>query len=144
MQRLNPLMCALMLFILYSFSFAQTTPEKTDWIAFSENLVIAVKSGHPGLQQSAMQRIIQYKDKLDVSDAVYEIGQIFRFDENPQMRRLAMVTLNAINTDKALATVSEYLKYEDEFCIKKQGCCVLNAYVLAKASQDVDGLTAMK
>lgn len=138
------LVSALVLLILSSFLFGQTPKWETDWDAFSKNLVIAVKSGHPGLQQSAMQRIIQHKDKLDVSEAVYDIGQIFRFDDNPQMRRLAMVTLHAINTDKALAIVSNYLKFEDEPCIQKQGCCALNSYALVKSSEETDGLTAMK
>ena len=54
---------------------------EVNWNAFSKNLVQAIKSGHPGLQQSAMQRIVQYADKLDVEDAVWDIVQIFRFNK---------------------------------------------------------------
>jgi hypothetical protein len=98
---------------------------KVNWKAFSVNLVKALKSDNPGMQQSAMQRIIRYADKLDVNDAVYDIANIFRFDKNPRVRRLAMVTLSRINTDKSINILSKYLRYEDEECIIKQACCIV-------------------
>jgi len=106
--------------------------KKVNWEAFSTNLIVAIKSNHPGLQQSAMQRIIQYADSLDVTKAVYDIALIFRFDDNSRMRRLAIVTLAKINTDHALGYLCQYLKYEKNPAIAKQCCGIINQYYAAK------------
>jgi len=125
--------------VLLSFTTSGFAEEPAvNWDAFSENLVIAIKTGNPGLQQSAMQRIIQYADKLNVEDAVWHIAQIFRFDDNPRVRRLALVTLFKINSDKAMNYVSSYIKYEHEKCLKKQGCCILQTYAVAKQLKKQD------
>ncbi len=125
--------------LLISNTFAQS--RNVNWEAFSTNLVIAVKSNHPGLQQSAMQRIIQYADSLNVTDAVYNIALIFRFDKNKQMRRLAMVTLSKINTDHSLNYLCKYIKYETNSSIRKQCCSIINDYYVAKKPDKLDDLT---
>ena len=130
----------LVVLLAASLSFAQDQPREVNWDAFSENLVVALKSGHPGLRQSAMQHIIRYGDKLDVSEGVYYIGLIFRFNDDPQVRRLAMVALHTINTDKAISYLCQNMKYEDNPAIKKQCCCIVNNYVAQKAKERVEEL----
>ncbi len=124
-----------MLFVWAGLVQAQT--RNINWDAFSVNLVKAIKSGHPGLQQSAMQRIIQYADNLDVEDAVWTISQISRFDNDSRVRRLAMVTLYNIKSDKALAYIGQNLKLEKDQTIKKHGCCMLQEYYAAKKLENV-------
>ena len=116
---------------------------KVNWDAFSTNLVVALKSNHPGLQESAMQRIIQYSDSLEITKSVYNIGLIFRFDDNPQMRRLAMVTLSKINTDYSLSYLCQYLKYEDNQSIRKQCCCIIRDYYVSKKPEKMNELAIL-
>ena len=111
--------------VMSQTSVLMAQEREVNWQAFSVNLVKALKSDNPGLQQSAMQRIIRYADKLNVDDAVYDIANIFRFDDNPRVRRLAMVTLATIDTDKSIEYLSKYLKYEESNSIRKQACCVM-------------------
>ena len=119
-----------LLFVWASLGQAQT--REINWNAFSKNLVIAIKSGNPGLQQSAMQHIIQYADNLNVKDAVWDLSRIMRFNDNCRVRRLAMVTLYKINTDKALGYLTQNLKFEKDQGVKKQGCCILSEFYAAK------------
>jgi hypothetical protein len=127
--------------LLISNIFAES--RKINWNAFSANLIVAVKSNHSGLQQSAMQRIIQYADSLNVTDAVYDIALIFRFDKNTQMRRLAMVTLSKINTDYSLNYLCRFLKYENNPSIQKQCCCIIRNYYVAKKPDKLDELAML-
>ena len=116
---------------------------KVNWDAFSTNLVVALKSNHPGLQESAMQRIIRYSDSLEITDGIYDIALIFRFDDNPQMRRLAMVTLSKINTDYSLSYLCQYLKYENNQSIRKQCCCIIRDYYVSKKPEKMNELAIL-
>lgn len=132
-MKYSKFLLSLVLVVLFSGTgFSQTQPREINWKAFSVNLVKAIKSGHPGLQQSAMQRIIQYADKLDVDDAVWTISRIERFSDDCRVRRLAMVTLYKIHSAKAMSYIVQNLKYEEDSSIKKQGCCLVQDYYLAK------------
>ncbi len=131
----------ILILLLSSNIFAEKG--KVNWEAFSKNLIVALKSNHPGLQESAMQRVIQYTDNLDVTDGVYDIALIFRFDNNPQMRRLAMVTLSKINSDNSLNYLCQYLKYEDNPSIRRQCCCIIRDYYVSKKPDKMDELTGL-
>lgn len=127
--------------LLTSNVFADS--RNVNWDAFSRNLIVAMKSNHPGLQESAMQRIIRYSDSLEITDVVYDIALIFRFDGNSQMRRLAMVTLSKINTDHSLSYLCQYLKYEGNTSIRKQCCCIIRDYYVAKKPDKMDELAVL-
>ncbi|MEJ2052888.1 MAG: hypothetical protein P8X42_03120 [Calditrichaceae bacterium] len=116
---------------------------KVNWDAFSVNLVVAMKSKNPGLQQAAMQRIIQYTDSLDITDAVYDIALIFGFHNNPKMRRLAMVTLSKINTNHSLNYLCRFLKFENNQAIRNQCCLIIRNYYVAKKPDKMDELTTI-
>jgi hypothetical protein len=136
--------CAIIILVMVFFvTDTQAKPHKVNWDAFSINLVIALKSNHPGLQESAMQRIIRYSDSLNVDDAVYDIALIFRFDDNPQLRRLAMVTLSKINTDHSLGYLCQFMKYEDNPAIKKQCCRVITNYYASQKPDKMDELAVL-
>ena len=120
----------IMLVLSLSFSL-YADGSKTDWQAYSANLVKAVKKGSPGLKQSAMQRVIQYGDKLDVSEASYEIGRIFGYNDEAAVRRLAMITLHKINTDKSMYYLQKYLPLETNESVKKQANSILYDYLAA-------------
>ncbi len=126
MQRSKVLFSVLLIMAVMSQATLLMAQEReVNWKAFSVNLTKAIKSDNPGLQQSAMQRIIRYADKLEVDNAVYDIANIFRFDKNPRVRRMAMVTLSSINSDKSMDYLSRYLKFEEDKAIQKQACCIM-------------------
>ncbi|NOX90560.1 MAG: HEAT repeat domain-containing protein [Calditrichaeota bacterium] len=125
-------------------SLAQAQNNKVDWEAFSINLVKAVKSDNPKLQQSAMQHIIKYADKVNVDDAVWTIARIFGFDKNPSVRRLAMVTLYKINTQKSLSYLQEYLSLEDNQSLKRQGNIMIKEYWIAQHATEEGKEVAQK
>ncbi len=114
--------------LLFFSETAIAQERQVNWDAFSINLTVALKSGHRGLRQSAMQRIIQYGDSLNMEDGVYYMGRIFCYGTDTQERRLALAALDKINSLKAMAYIYQGLKWEDHECIKKQGCCALNAF----------------
>lgn len=116
----------MVLVFISSRAFAQE--RQVDWDAYSENLTIALKSGHPGLQQSAMQRVIQYSNNLNMKSGVYYIGRIFCYSTNVQERKLALVALAKINSLKSMSYIYQGVVLEDDEALKKQGCCALNNF----------------
>jgi hypothetical protein len=98
---------------------------KTDWQAFSENLVVALKSNNEGLQQSAMSQIIRYADNVDVDDAVYDVMQIYRSNKNESVRRLALTTLYKMQNKWALSFLRRAVQFEESPVLKNQICHIL-------------------
>jgi hypothetical protein len=122
--------------LIFPFS-AQAGEHYVNWTLFNLNLVKAIQSNHPGLQQSAMKHIIHYSDSLNAEDAIYPVGQIFRFHKDPQMRRLAMIALSKINNDNALDILCNYSKFEENPSIKRQCCQIIKKYYLANHPEKV-------
>ncbi|MBD3223379.1 MAG: hypothetical protein GF313_01515 [Caldithrix sp.] len=129
--------------ILCSATMGFSNNTEVNWDAFSLNLVKAFKSGHPGLQQSAMQHVIKYGDNLDVSEAIYDIALIFRFNENIQMRRLAMVTLYSIGSDQTISYLCAYKKYLDDPSVYNQCCRMISEYAKNKNLKEPLEITAI-
>lgn len=75
---------------------------ETDWAAFSENLVVALATDNDGLQQSALQMIVRYGDRLDVRDAAFDVIRMFRDHRDPRVRRLAAVACTQLGSGWAL------------------------------------------
>ena len=116
-----------------SQAFAQES--QVDWDSYSENLTIALKTGHPGLREAALQRIIQYSDNLNMEEGVCYIGRIFNNATVTKERKLALVALAKINSLKSMAYIYQGMINEDDDSIKKEGCCVLNDF--RSANQDI-------
>ena len=130
-------------FLVISFLFASMLfagEVKTDWDSLSLSLIKAIKSGSPGLQQSAMQHIIQHTDKLDTEECVNTIGRIFCYSTNKAERRLALVTLGKINSLKSMAYIYQGMITENDKSIRKQGCCILGEYCNANADLSANDL----
>jgi hypothetical protein len=118
---------ALIIMIINATS-AFATERNVNWDTVSENLVSALQSDNPGLQQSAMRLIIQYADKLDMDDAVMEMMVIYRFSDDRKMRQLALVTLHKIGSEYAIDFIKRNLKYEADEKIIKLSNAILNNY----------------
>ena len=114
----------LMFMIINSVS-AQAPEPKYDWDAISENLVIGIKTGNPGVQQAAMRMVIQYPQELNVDEAINELMHIYRFNEDTKMRQLALVTLHKINNEYAMDFAKRNLEFENDEKVLKLSQAVL-------------------
>jgi len=92
---------------------------KTNWELFSKNLVNALNSDNLGLKVSAMQKVIKYKEKVDVEDAALEIVRLYRRHKDERVRQLALVTLHSMQNDWALGIVKRDYNFENNSKIKR-------------------------
>ena len=130
MKRFTFLLSFVLIFTLSFSTFAKDADK--DWKKFSENLVITLKSNHDGLKQSAMQRIIQYSNNLDVQDAAFNIYNVYRFEENENLRRLALVALYHTNYNWAMNQIVRELEKEESPALKKQMSFMVYEYFKQK------------
>jgi len=130
MKHLTFLLSIVLVFTLTLSSIAKDSDK--DWNKFSQNLVRTLKSNHEGLKQSAMQRVIQYSDNLDVKDAAFNIYNVYRFEENENLRRLALVALYNTNYSWAMHQIAKDLEKEQSPTLKKQMNFMLNEYFKVK------------
>jgi hypothetical protein len=139
---------ALMLMIINTAS-AQAPERNVDWELISENLVVGIQSGNPGVQQAAMRLVIQHPEKLDVNDALNDLMHIYRFSDNTKMRQLALVTLHKIGSEYAMDFAKRNLEFEsDEKIIKLSqaalcDCARKNLFVVSDITQG-EGLVASR
>jgi hypothetical protein len=71
--------------------------DEAAWIQFGENLVVALRSGNDGLQLSALQHIIVYGERVDVSNARFELIRLFRDNKDERVRMTALNALSKMN-----------------------------------------------
>ena len=124
-----------LLSIVLMFTFTLSTIAKDteeNWQQFSQNLVKTINSQHQGLKQSAMQRVIQYSDKLDVKDAAFDIYNVYRFNENENLRRLALVALYNTNYSWAMNQIVKDSEIEQSPALKRQMSFMVNEYFKEK------------
>jgi hypothetical protein len=93
---------------------AQAPESAYDWELISENLVVGIQSGNPGVQQAAMRMVIQHPQNLDVDEAINDLMHIYRFNEDTKMRQLALVTLHKINSEYAMDYAKRNLEFEND------------------------------
>jgi hypothetical protein len=128
-QRVTIYFIAFALFVLIINSTTAIASEKNvNWDVFSENLVNALQSDNPGLQQSAMRLIIQYAEHVEVDDAVFSMMRLYRHSDNSKVRQLALVTLHKIGNQYAMDFVKRNLKFETDEKIIKLSNAILSNY----------------
>jgi hypothetical protein len=93
---------------------------KTNWEAFSANLVKALATDNEGLRLSAMQHVITYHQNLKVNAAVFDLVRIYRLHHNQRVRQLAVVTLYHIGDDWAMNFLKRNLRFEENPTIRRQ------------------------
>jgi hypothetical protein len=68
------------------------------WAAFSENLVVALKSDNLGVQCSALQHVAAYGgDRVDVRGARFEVVRLFRDHPDKRVRMSALAALTQLD-----------------------------------------------
>ncbi len=78
---------------------------------FSEALVVALQNDNEGVRMSALQQVINYRDEVDVSDAIFEIVSMYRSNENENVRILALSAIVSTQNEWAM----DFLKRSAEF-----------------------------
>lgn len=101
------------------------------WDAFSKNLVKALTSGHQGLQTAAMSRVVQYGDKVNVDEAMFEVMSLYRNHDDDSVRRLAVVTLGKMNSDWAINYLKLAERYEKSTTVRRTIHAVVADYQAA-------------
>ena len=113
---------------VFAFSLvAATNSFATDYEAFGKNLVKALKSDNQGLQVSAMQQVIKYGTKVNVSSAVIDVVRVYRTNKNAPFRQLALAAINAMKSEWALGIVQRDYNFEKNPKIKRMMAAVLVA-----------------
>ena len=133
-----------LLSIVLIFTFTLTTIAKDaeeNWQQFSKSLVSTLKSNHAGLKQSAMQRVIQHSENLDVKDAAFDIYNVYRFSDNVKVRQLALVALYNTNYAWAINQIAIDRETEELPALKKQMTFMVNEYFKEK-SKEYDSLAS--
>ncbi len=82
------------------------------WKTFSTNLIHALRMDNDGVRMAAMQYIIRYNDKLDVSVAAVDVARIYRNHDDDNVRRMAVVALSQMNSSWALGYLRLSAHYE--------------------------------
>jgi hypothetical protein len=138
MKHFTYLFIVVLMFTLATSSIAGEEDNK--WEKFSQSLVEMFKSGNDGLKQSAMQRIIQYADKLDVQDAAFDIYNIYRWHKDAKMRQLALVTLYSMKYNWAMKQLVKDLKIEESPALRRQMVFMVNEYFSNKPKNEYNYL----
>lgn len=81
---------------------AELAISTSQWGRFSTNLTKALKSSNSNVQDMAMRYVIRYTDRLDVSDAVFNVMQIYRDDSDVRRRQMAVVALGKMQSQWAI------------------------------------------
>ncbi|MFC2088097.1 hypothetical protein ACFLSX_00715 [Calditrichota bacterium] len=124
MRQITFLILIVSMFTLVTSTVAKDKQE--NWEKFSQSLVETIKSQNDGLKQSAMQRIIQYSDKLDVKEAAFDIYNVYRWHNNDNVRRLALVALYNTKYDWAMNQIVKDIKIEHSPALKRQMIFMVN------------------
>jgi hypothetical protein len=116
------------LLMIINITSANATERKINWDILSENLVNALQSDNPGLQQSAMRLIIQYANHVHVDAAVFNLMRLYRQSEDCKVRQLALVTLHKIGNAYAMDFVKRNIKFETDVKMIKLSNAIINSY----------------
>lgn len=112
--------------LFFSLNLAYAKPRgEVDWAKFSKSLVKSLQSENEGVRLSAMQLVIKYGDKVNVTAARYEVMDTFLKHENQKVRQLALVTLYKINNVFDMGLLERQLKFEEDPVIQNQIAAIL-------------------
>ena len=120
------------LFVLLSNIFCLTFlfagNSEDNWQTFSDNLTKSLKSENPGVKYSTMQLIIEYSDNINVESGVYDVMREFRNNDDPNVRKLALITLYKMKSDWAIDFLKMHHEFEDNDEIKTTIASIVSAY----------------
>lgn len=117
-----------LLVLAFTAVYANENLDNVDWNAFSDNLVVGLKSDNVGLKTSAMQQVIRYADKVDVNDAIFEIVEVYRSSNDENMRKLALATMYKSGNAWAMDFLKRNLKFEKSEKMRATIYHILNEY----------------
>ncbi len=75
-----------------------------------------------------MGMVIRFGEKVDVSDAVFDVVNIYRTHEDENMRRMALVTLGKMDSDWAIGFLQRAEQFETSDVLKQTMRAVIKDY----------------
>lgn len=97
-----------------------------DWAAYSDRISDALASDHDGLREAALRMTVLHGQNLtlDRRDTI-EMVRVFRDHKNAQMRRLAVVALNAADDHWGIEMLARSYRFENDRNVHYQIAAVL-------------------
>jgi hypothetical protein len=106
--------------------------KEINWKLVSKNLVRSLASDNDGLRQSAMAFFVEYADKLDIHESVYDVMRIYRNHPDLRVRKLALVTLYKMQNKWAMEFLMVDLRFQDQQELKNMVAAIVQEYQAKK------------
>lgn len=91
----------------------QATPvEATEYTVLRQRIHDALRSNHAGLQESALQLVIQYEDKVATESTIRDLKRLYRTTKDDAMRRMVVVALAKTHHDRAMRFLKRNIQTE--------------------------------
>lgn len=120
MRKFSSRLAIFLLVAIFIIGLQTVQSSELDWKVFSKNLVKALKSENPGLQQSAMQMVVRYGNRLNVKEAEFDVMRVFRNNKSQGTRLLALMALMDMDSKWAVGFLKTQIEFEQDPLIKKQ------------------------
>ena len=112
-----------------NISTSDTLLTPAQWIEFNENIVEAIHSDNPGVNEGALRMIIRYGHSLNLDrDTAFNIMRIYRDDDSEATRRMAVLALGNMEDRWAVEFLDMLAPFEESESIKKTMNDVVAAY----------------
>lgn len=90
-----------------------------EWSAYSDRVSDALFDENEGMREAALRMAVLYGEQLDLDRTdVFEMARIYREHNNRQMRRLAVVAMNAVDDDWGLDLLARSYRFEDDPAVR--------------------------
>ena len=108
---------------------ANAQGKEVDWDSFSKNLSANLVSDNTGLKLSTMQLVIEYGNKLTLSDdAIYSLVRIYRWQKEVKYQRMALVALYSLEDKWAMDYLKRSLRFESNPVLKHTLAAIVLEY----------------
>ncbi|MGH7491086.1 MAG: hypothetical protein ACREOO_01695 [bacterium] len=126
------IVAAVMTLVVMSAGQGLASEKAIDWKLVSKNLVRSLASDNEGLRQSAMVFFVEYADKLDIHESVYDVMRIYRNHPDLRVRKLALVTLYKMQNKWAMEFLKVDLRFQNQQDLKNMVAAIVQEYQAKK------------
>jgi hypothetical protein len=120
------MMKKLFAFLVLGMLFLGTTPlvqatplDATEYTVLRQRIHEALRSHHTGLQESALQLVIQYGDQVTTERTVRGLKRLYRTTKDDAMRQMVVVALSSTHHAKAMRFLKRNVQTETSDRVKR-------------------------
>lgn len=106
-------------FLVLGILFLGTAPlvqasalDATEYTVLRQRIHEALRSNHAGLQESALQLVIQYGDVVTSERTVRDLKRLYRATKDDAMRQMVVVALSRTHDDGAMRFLKRHVQTE--------------------------------